>query len=137
MFNSSLVPNSRCKPEDCKAFPGQLEKDYMRKYYMHNLTKSIPSSLPIPADVINFIVHYIEEGYNVGDHIEALDTSKKWYFATVIEVEDGHVKVHYENWDYRWDAWLPVGSERIAPVLTHTNGKPYEPPASWSFDTSN
>jgi hypothetical protein len=52
-----------CQPEECKEFPKNLAKDYLRRYYRHNLTAFIPTDIQISADMVNFIAHYIEEGY--------------------------------------------------------------------------
>jgi hypothetical protein len=119
-------PTPLCEPEECKEFPKTVDKDYLRKYYRHNLSNSISAELAIPADTINFIVHYIEEGYSVGDNIEVLDTVQKWYFSTVVDIKPGEIKVHYEGWSPKFDEWIKIGSNRIAPLLTHTNGKPYK-----------
>jgi hypothetical protein len=115
-----------CEPEECQDFPIDVGVDYLKKYYRYNLTRFIAPELGVPADMVNFIVHFVEGGYNVGDTLEAVDSMSKWYFATVVEVKDDQVKVHYEGQPSKWDEYLPTGSERIAPVLTHTIGKPHQ-----------
>jgi hypothetical protein len=107
---------SVCEPEECKAFPIHATKDYLRRYY-----RLIPAKIQFPAEMFNFIMHYIEEVYNVGDHIDARDKTNKWYFSTVLAVRENEILVHFEGWASKWDEWLPIGSERIAPTFTHSN----------------
>ena len=43
---------------------------------------------------------------NVGDFVDAQDSSGRWYESVVREVTDDTVKVHYFGWSSRWDATL-------------------------------
>ena len=52
----------------------------------------------------------------MGYMCDALDTFGEWFQAKVIEVEDNlRVKIHYHGWPARYDEWLVVTSERLAP----------------------
>eukprot|EP00475_Leptophrys_vorax_P007558 TRINITY_DN14791_c1_g1_i8.p1 TRINITY_DN14791_c1_g1~~TRINITY_DN14791_c1_g1_i8.p1 ORF type:complete len:197 (-),score=16.62 TRINITY_DN14791_c1_g1_i8:47-607(-) len=116
-------------PEDCQEYPKMGGQDYLREYYRHNLSKCVPRDLPVPTEVVHFIVHCIEESYNIGDRIEVLDKTKRWFVSTVLDVREGEVFVHYNGWSDKWDEWVRTNAEtgRIAPLLTHTNGQDFEP----------
>eukprot|EP01083_Nonionella_stella_P103309 294895_1 len=62
-------------------------------------------------------------GYAIGDHIDCLDSVQKWCMGQVAAVRgETHVKVHYRGWSDKWDEWVAVDSDRIAPFRTHTSG---------------
>jgi hypothetical protein len=121
-------PIPRVPPEEMKEFPkGILEKNYLRTYYRHFLTASLPQDVAalIPPDLVNFIVHYIEEGFSKGDILEAQDLWMKWCAAEVLEVEEERVFVHYIHWPKNFDEWIEVPTGRRVPLYTHTDGKSY------------
>jgi len=53
----------------------------------------------------------------VGDQIYAYDTTKNLEPAKVVELKDDKVKIHYNNWSYQWDEWLPLSSPRIQQLV--------------------
>eukprot|EP00475_Leptophrys_vorax_P015810 TRINITY_DN22155_c0_g1_i1.p1 TRINITY_DN22155_c0_g1~~TRINITY_DN22155_c0_g1_i1.p1 ORF type:complete len:154 (+),score=33.59 TRINITY_DN22155_c0_g1_i1:3-464(+) len=120
------VVNPCPPPEDCQEYPETRDKDLLRKYYRHNLSKWVPPDLLVPAEVLHFIVHYIEDGYSVGDRIEVNDAlwTKRWYVCIVRDVKPKELFVHYDGWSDKWDEWVQTDAEagRIAPLLTHTDG---------------
>lgn len=55
----------------------------------------------------------------VGDRVDAKSVNT-WRRATVVDVgTDGSVKVHFDNEQYKNDAWLNCDSDEIAPPGTH------------------
>ena len=42
------------------------------------------------------------------------------YESVVRDRKGGRVLIHFNNWDARWDEWLDVESERLAPLHAHT-----------------
>jgi ubiquitin C-terminal hydrolase len=46
--------------------------------------------------------------------VDAVDTVKKWYYSTVLEVKHDQLLVHYDGWGSRYDEWLPRTSARLA-----------------------
>ena len=50
--------------------------------------------------------------------MDARDTMGNWYQSVVKEARQDEVKVHYEGWKPRWDAW--VGRSDVAPLFRHT-----------------
>jgi hypothetical protein len=66
-----LIFHGLPSPEEIKEYPNTLEKEYLRMYYTHNLSISVPKCIPL--ELLNFIVYYIEEGFVVDDVVEVLD----------------------------------------------------------------
>jgi len=58
----------------------------------------------------------------VGMRVDALDTVNRWAEAEVLELDAGEreVLVSYVYWPSEWNEWLPVRSDVIAPLKTHT-----------------
>jgi hypothetical protein len=79
-----------------------------------SLTESGPTSSPLSQDVRDYVA---------GARIDALDTVRKWYDATIIAVDINtttRVLVHFERWSNRWDEWIPlfvVGQNAIGSVV--------------------
>ena len=47
-----------------------------------------------------------EEAFNVGEHVDCLDTINKWCNAEVREVDDDRVFVHYTGFVAKYDEWI-------------------------------
>jgi len=64
-----------------------------------------------------------------GDMIDGQDSIQHWYEAVVVDVnhEEDLVYIHFEGWPIMWDEWLPVDSERLAPLRTHSVIKRNQP----------
>eukprot|EP01083_Nonionella_stella_P092178 257938_1 len=76
------------------------------------------------------------DDFRVGDVIDGLDTQRTWYESTIRDVKPGKVLVHYINWPSKWDEWIELPSERLAPRGTHTNG-PYKAHQRRTFSHNN
>eukprot|EP00475_Leptophrys_vorax_P007549 TRINITY_DN14791_c0_g1_i1.p1 TRINITY_DN14791_c0_g1~~TRINITY_DN14791_c0_g1_i1.p1 ORF type:complete len:166 (-),score=30.49 TRINITY_DN14791_c0_g1_i1:170-667(-) len=84
---AKVVVLEQCPPPaECKEFPKKGDKNYLREYYRHNLTKWVPLDLQVPMEVVHFIVHQIEESFNIGDILRKLVAARR--------VEDG-----WDDWD--------------------------------------
>jgi len=57
--------------------------------------------------------HMIVEVFEVGEHIDCLDTYDKWLNAEVVQKRKGQLKVHYSGFAPKYDEWLPVDSPRL------------------------
>lgn len=68
--------------------------------------------------------------FKIGDLVDALDTTKKWFESTVRDVKDDKVLIHYNNWSSKWDEWINVNSDRLAQVHTYTTGPHSQVPKS-------
>lgn len=67
----------------------------------------------------------------VGDVLDALDTSNSWYTSTVRQVRPDAVEVHYHGWGDRWDEWIPRDSDRLARRGTRCVDRPDTSTASF------
>ncbi|RLN57139.1 hypothetical protein BBJ28_00025520, partial [Nothophytophthora sp. Chile5] len=54
-------------------------------------------------------------GLKEGDEIDARDTSRKWYEARVLYVDDLQALIHYVGWNARFDEWIDITSQRLMP----------------------
>jgi len=54
-----------------------------------------------------------------GAHIDCLDLTARWYPATIIDVREDSVYVHYDHWASSWDEWIQKSSPKLAPRGTH------------------
>jgi len=64
----------------------------------------------------------VEEGFKVDDLLDVKDSVGKWEPAVVISTSSDQVKVHYINWDARYDEFIDRASDRLAPFRSHTAG---------------
>ncbi|XP_033640347.1 uncharacterized protein LOC117300705 isoform X2 [Asterias rubens] len=53
-----------------------------------------------------------------GNKVEAMDYSKKWYTAKIVNLDevDKTVLIHFEGWNSRFDEWLGFESDRLRPL---------------------
>ncbi|XP_022091080.1 uncharacterized protein LOC110979526 isoform X2 [Acanthaster planci] len=53
-----------------------------------------------------------------GMKLEAMDYSKKWYLARIVNVDetDNTVLIHFAGWNSRFDEWLEFDSDRLRPL---------------------
>ncbi|CAI5746129.1 unnamed protein product [Peronospora destructor] len=56
----------------------------------------------------------------VGQWLDVKDTVNQWLEATVMDIADGKVLVHYHGWPMRWNEWIDFDSDRIAAFRTRT-----------------
>ncbi|KAM9445023.1 PHD finger protein 20-like isoform 2-T2 [Clarias gariepinus] len=56
--------------------------------------------------------------FEVGASVEARDSLKNWYAATIekIDYEDEKVLIHYRQWSHRYDEWFDWNSPYLRPV---------------------
>ncbi|XP_076131864.1 PHD finger protein 20-like isoform X1 [Alosa pseudoharengus] len=56
--------------------------------------------------------------FEVGAQLEARDSLKNWYAATIekIDYEDEKVLIHYRQWSHRYDEWFDWNSPYLRPV---------------------
>lgn len=44
--------------------------------------------------------------YYIGQWIDCLDSAQHWLEATIIDVTDDEVYVHFNGWSFIWDEWI-------------------------------
>ncbi|KAI1318914.1 hypothetical protein EDD11_005548 [Mortierella claussenii] len=52
-------------------------------------------------------------GYSHGRVVKVLSIDGKWYFGTMVGLDHGKIKVHFDGWGSEWDEWLPSDSKRL------------------------
>lgn len=56
----------------------------------------------------------------LGQWLDVKDTVNQWLEATVMDIRNDSLFVHYNGWPARWDEWIDASSPRIAPFRTRT-----------------
>ncbi|GAB5365106.1 hypothetical protein AAMO2058_001028300 [Amorphochlora amoebiformis] len=62
---------------------------------------------------------YDRLGTGVGGFVDCLDTVQKWHVAKILKRDEGCLLVHYAGFDTKWDEWIPLNSDRLAPLGVH------------------
>lgn len=65
-----------------------------------------------------------ERTFEVGQWIDARDTSNDWLEAQILEVGDHDVLVHFDGWASKWDERISKSSSRIARFGSNTRNMP-------------
>ena len=102
----------------------------------HELPKTISSSLDlIPNDSINDENKCLDKPYcppsveslELNNYIDVKDTIGKWIRSQIIQVDQNKIKIHYLQWDSKYDEWLdlqdPNFLSRIAMFNTMADGR--------------
>mmetsp|Transcript_26181 Transcript_26181/g.46675 ORF Transcript_26181/g.46675 Transcript_26181/m.46675 type:complete len:2194 (-) Transcript_26181:2-6583(-) len=55
-----------------------------------------------------------------GLYVDAKDSVNSWCVALVLDIDQQRVKLHYEGWSHKWEAWLPIQSDKLAPFRMHS-----------------
>lgn len=69
----------------------------------------------------------VSNAFSIGDMLDALDTRNMWLEAVVFDVKDDMILIHYPQWSTKWDVWVNVDSDTIAPHRSHTTVPNYNP----------
>ncbi|CAH0481247.1 unnamed protein product [Peronospora belbahrii] len=56
----------------------------------------------------------------IGQWLDVKDTVNQWLEATIMDIANGKMLVHYHGWPTRWDEWIELDSDRIAAFRTRT-----------------
>jgi hypothetical protein len=74
---------------------------------------------PAPAEEAEDSQSWRPEVWEVGYLCDGLDQYRSpWCVVKVIEVEGDRVKIHFQGWAARWEEWVEVSSDRLAPHKT-------------------
>ena len=74
---------------------------------------------PAPAEEAEDSQSWRPEVWEVGYLCDGLDRYRSpWCVVKVIEVEGDRVKIHFQGWAARWEEWVEVSSDRLAPHKT-------------------
>jgi hypothetical protein len=57
--------------------------------------------------------------------------SGKWYYGVLCKIHERKALVHYIDWQDRFNTWVPVTSDWICPLFTHTKPTPGYNQSGW------
>ncbi|CAB5184504.1 uncharacterized protein OCT59_029662 [Rhizophagus irregularis] len=52
-------------------------------------------------------------GFELHKRVKVLSRDGEWYPATMVDVEDSRIRVHFDGWSDYFDEWIPAGSQRM------------------------
>ena len=111
--------------KNCMEFPMYTSTQEKTQYYRYHI---LSNTSQFPVDLIQYITSFIANLYCIGDIIDCQDTVRKWCIGMIVDiVENEKIRIHYEGWHSKWDEWLPLDSDRLAPVGTYTKGRMTNP----------
>lgn len=55
-----------------------------------------------------------------GLYVDAKDSVNSWCVATVLDIDQQRIKLHYDGWSHKWESWLPIQSDKLAPFRMHS-----------------
>ncbi|XP_060555974.1 uncharacterized protein LOC132716672 [Ruditapes philippinarum] len=60
-----------------------------------------------------------------GERLEAMDYLNSWFPAKIrsINEDDMKVLIHFDGWNQRYDEWIDMSSDRIRPLVRHSERK--------------
>ncbi|KAF9904049.1 hypothetical protein BX616_001415, partial [Lobosporangium transversale] len=70
---------------------------------------------------VDFNIH----GYAQGRAVKVLNIDGTWYFGSMVNLENGRIKIHFDGWGSEWDEWIASDSRRLK-VLTEEETKQRE-----------
>ena len=97
-----------------------------------NRTHSMKTRSQTKASIREKAIKTWRENLQVGDKIDALDTSwnvsytPKWYEAVITKIvgndryKNKKYYVHFQGWKPRFNEFIPINSERIQPIFSKT-----------------
>lgn len=68
---------------------------------------------------------FSERKLELGQWIDAKDTIDQWLEAEITDIRENEIFIHYNGWGRRWDEWIDMNSQRLAPFRTYTVQSPY------------
>lgn len=88
-----------------------MENEINLKSELERITKLISESKKLEID-----------NYFVGNYCDALDLTKNWCVAEVIDRTDDKVKVHFEGWSSKFEEVLSINSKRLTHFRKFSRG---------------
>ncbi|CAJ0912308.1 6736_t:CDS:10 [Entrophospora sp. SA101] len=102
-------------------------------------------------DDIEFRSRRAQYGFELYKRVKVFYSDGGWYSATMMDVKDGRIRVHFDGWSDYFDEWIPAGSQRMKEMtieeiveaqkkldgLSNTSLTSIENPLEDSFDFSD
>jgi hypothetical protein len=86
-----------------------------------------------PSVIADIVVEFANDGFRIGQMIDARDKLGRWCIAEIKEFESDRALVHYIGWEGKWDRWVEI--DETAAVFSHTTSNPVE--ASKDYDLAD
>ncbi|CAH1763188.1 2206_t:CDS:2, partial [Entrophospora sp. SA101] len=64
-------------------------------------------------DDIEFRSRRAQYGFELYKRVKVFYSDGGWYSATMMDVKDGRIRVHFDGWSDYFDEWIPAGSQRM------------------------
>ncbi|KAG0370922.1 hypothetical protein BGZ54_002733 [Gamsiella multidivaricata] len=52
-------------------------------------------------------------GYAYGRAVKVQNVDGTWYFGSMVNLENGKIKIHFDGWGSEWDEWIASDSKRL------------------------
>ena len=118
-LNTPTVSTSPPTPYDCH--PSSIIQEAATAYRFYLLSRMSPLLADLSKLVVEYLIWYRDpQSFHAGDRVDVMDVRGRWYGGMVRAVEGEEVRVGYEGWSKKWDQWIEVRSERLAPFGTKT-----------------
>eukprot|EP00475_Leptophrys_vorax_P013771 TRINITY_DN20124_c0_g1_i4.p1 TRINITY_DN20124_c0_g1~~TRINITY_DN20124_c0_g1_i4.p1 ORF type:complete len:428 (+),score=77.81 TRINITY_DN20124_c0_g1_i4:321-1604(+) len=116
-----------------KVFVPSFKAEEAFKYYLDHLVECVAIEFQV-TEVMQLICDLANESYFLHQHIDVQDIQvRQWCAAEIICMElPIRIRVHYTGWSDRYDEWIQLPSQRIAPAFTFTRQEMDEAPAKTS-----
>ena len=99
-------------------------REAVRAYRFRLLSELTPLLKELSSVVVQYLVWYRDpQSFHVGDRVDVKDVKGRWCAAVVRTVAEDEVRVGYEGASKKWDQWLDVHSDRLAPFGSETRGQ--------------
>ncbi|XP_058797156.1 lethal(3)malignant brain tumor-like protein 3 [Phymastichus coffea] len=109
----------------------QPPKGYTQDNFNWNAYLKICKATSVPKTIFSNRNSMLPTGFRVGMKLEAVDRkhSSLVCVASVADVMDSRILVHFDSWDDVYDYWADVSSPYIHPIgWCHHNGRSLTPP---------
>ncbi|XP_011496871.1 PREDICTED: lethal(3)malignant brain tumor-like protein 3 isoform X2 [Ceratosolen solmsi marchali] len=109
----------------------QPPKGYVQNNFSWNAYLKICKATAVPKTLFSNKNSMLPTGFRVGMKLEAVDRkhSSLVCVASVSDVMDSRILVHFDSWDDVYDYWADVSSPYIHPIgWCHHNGRSLTPP---------
>lgn len=61
------------------------------------------------------------EEFEIGDSLDVKDIVGTWIECVILGIRSDAIYVHYKGWKSSWDAWVLIGTDRLASLQSHTS----------------
>ncbi|CAG9326059.1 unnamed protein product [Blepharisma stoltei] len=74
--------------------------------------------------VQEYISHSSSTSYEVGEYVDCEDEKGVWLNAEILEISGDRLKVHFTNYNKKFDSWVPISNESV--LKQWRRGSPFQ-----------